>query len=78
MEEEFGNALTMNEDLQVQFEQMLKVRCRRCLVQPRFNVSTQLEKHLYQLQINHRPSVIVEDPGESSMVSSQLNVNEPR
>ena len=33
LEEEFGNALTLNEDLQVQHEQMMNVKCHQCAME---------------------------------------------
>jgi hypothetical protein len=54
LEGEFGEALTLNEDLQVQYETLIKVMCSRCvdsvaspskLVQ----ISSQLERQLEAL-----------------------------
>ena len=50
LEEEFGNALTLNEDLQVQYESLVKVLCPGCVdtASPSklFQISSQLERHL--------------------------------
>jgi hypothetical protein len=65
LEEEFGNALTLNEDLQVQYESLLKVLCPRCFdtASPSklVHISSQLERHLYALSNQHRHQVILEE-----------------
>ena len=66
LEEEFGEALTRNVDLQVQYETLIKVMCSGCvdsvaspskLVQ----ISSQLERQLEALANQHRPQVIMEE-----------------
>lgn len=50
LEEEFGNALTLNEDLQVQYESLVKVLCPQCVdtasPSKMVQISSQLERHL--------------------------------
>jgi hypothetical protein len=39
LEEEFGNALTLSEDLQVQYEQIQSVKCSHCASSSYYNSS---------------------------------------
>jgi hypothetical protein len=66
LEEEFGEALTLNEDLQVQYETIGKVRCSRCVDSAAsqsklVGISSQIERQLEALGRQHRPQVIMEE-----------------
>jgi len=69
LDEEYSQALTLNEELQVQHEQILTVKCADCA--PLDNMSAQLQLHLQYLQREHRPSIIVEEPAEASSEHNQ-------
>jgi hypothetical protein len=56
LEGEFGEALTRNEDLLLQWEGIRKVRCEGCA-----GVSSQIERQLEALGRQHRPQVIMEE-----------------
>ena len=62
LEGEFGEALTRNEDLLVQWETKGKMRCSRCASSSKLvGISSQIEKQLEALGRQHRPQVIMEE-----------------
>eukprot|EP00347_Sterkiella_histriomuscorum_P007332 403349357 len=86
MEDEYGNSLTLNEDLQYQFEAIVKVSCQRCYqnrAQQQYGV-TQFDQIQYysngssqngyyqQNTVGQRPSIIVEEAIESSMSNMDM------
>ncbi|CDW78216.1 UNKNOWN [Stylonychia lemnae] len=78
MEEEYGNALSFNEDLQCQFEAIIKVSCSNCFqtrqayIDSQYNSNGSNYQQYQQHQINQRPSVIVEQEIESSLSNMEL------
>ena len=62
LEGEFGEALTRNEDLLVQWEGIRKVRCEGCASPSKLvQISSQIEMQLEALGRQHRPPVIMEE-----------------
>ena len=75
LEGEFGEALTRNEDLLVQWETKGKMRCSRCASSSKLvGISSQIEKQLEALGRQHRPQVIMEEED----VMSQEEEEKPR